>query len=219
MRALAKLEQVLPSRLRNRVQSLHSIMVPLHSGGPTVDPNTLIAIANACRDHERLRFDYRNHDGDDSLRAVEPHRLVHTGRRWYLVAFDIDRDDWRTFRVDRLTPRIPTGPKFVPRDPPDEDLAAYTAYGLSNGAYRYRAVVTLHMSAEAAAEYISPSFGVLEPIDDTSCTLRVGAHFLDGVATWISTIGCEFQVHEPPELINRLRDIAARVARAADRSE
>lgn len=218
VRALAKLEQVLPSRLRNRVHSLQSITVPIHRGGPTVDPSTLTAIANACRDNERLRFDYRNHDGDESLRIVEPHRLVHTGRRWYLVAFDVERDDWRTFRVDRLTPRIPTGPKFVPRDPPDKDLVAYTSYGLSNAAYQYQAVITLHLSAEAAAEHVSPSAGVVEPIDENTCTLRVGANHLEGIAVWISMIGCEFEVHEPPELIERLRGLAGRIARAADRS-
>ncbi|MDQ3404145.1 MAG: YafY family transcriptional regulator [Actinomycetota bacterium] len=218
VRALAKLEQVLPSRLRHRVHALQSITVPIGRGGPTVDPDALTAIAGACRDSERLRFDYRDHDGGESLRVVEPHRLVHTGRRWYLVAFDVDRDDWRTFRVDRLTPRSPTGPRFVPRDPPAEDIAAYTAYGLSNRAYTHRAVVTLHMPMAEAAEHITPTSGVLEPIDDVTCRLRAGAHHLDGIALWISLLGCEFEVHEPRELVDSLRAMADRLDRAHTRS-
>jgi predicted DNA-binding transcriptional regulator YafY len=127
VRALVKLEQILPSRLRNRVNTLWSVTVPLIAGGPTVDPDTLTAIAAACRDHHRFRFVYRDRDGTETLRSTEPHRLVHTGRRWYLVAFDTDREDWRTFRVDRLEPaprpvhasslasRPPTLPSTCPR--------------------------------------------------------------------------------------------------------
>lgn len=215
VRALAKLEQVLPSRLRNQVNALQSAMLPLPGRGPTVDPATLSVIAATCRDHERLRFDYRDHDGDHTLRQVEPLRLVHTGRRWYLVAFDVDRDDWRTFRVDRLTPRTPTGPRFTPREPPDTDLAAYTSYKLSNSAYRYQGVFTLHMPLAAATEQITATAGVLEPLDDTSCTLRAGSNSLDGLAMWIAMIGCEFQVHSPPELVTRLAGLAARLTRAA----
>ncbi|MBM7774579.1 putative DNA-binding transcriptional regulator YafY [Actinokineospora baliensis] len=218
VRALAKLEQVLPARLRNRVNALHSAMVALPGRGPTVDPDTLATIASACRDHQRLRFDYQHRDGDHSLRQVEPLRLVHTGRRWYLVGFDLDRDDWRTFRVDRLTPRTPTGPRFTPREPPADDMAAYTAYGLSNAAYRYQAVITLHMPMAQAAEHITATAGVLEPLDDTSCTLRAGSNSLDGIAIWISLIGCDFQVHSPPELVDRITGVADRLSRAAHRS-
>ncbi|RLK58623.1 helix-turn-helix transcriptional regulator [Actinokineospora cianjurensis] len=218
VRALAKLEQVLPARLRGRVNALHSAMLPLPGRGPTVDPDTLSVIASACRDHHRLRFDYRDRDGSETLREVEPLRLVNTGRRWYLVAFDTDRDDWRTFRVDRLTARTPTGPRFTPRDPPDQDLAAYTSYKLSNSAYRYQGVFTLHMPLDAAAEQIGPTSGVLEPLDAHSCTLRAGSNSLDGLAIWISLIGCEFEVHSPPELTTRLATVAARLTRAAHNS-
>src|SRR5215218_2209561 len=131
VRALAKLEQVLPSRLRHRVTALHAVTVPLSPGGAQVDPDTLTALAAACRDHQRLRFDYRSHDGTATVRITEPHRLVHTGRRWYLVAWDVERDDWRTFRVDRVTPRIPTGPRFAPRALPDLDVGGYTSYAVS----------------------------------------------------------------------------------------
>jgi predicted DNA-binding transcriptional regulator YafY len=119
VRALAKLEQLLPSRLRHRINALQSVTVPMANTGPTVDPSTLTAIAAACRDSLRLSFDYRTHDGTSSIRTTEPHRLVHTGRRWYLLGWDVDRQDWRTYRVDRLDPRTPTGPRFAPRTPPD----------------------------------------------------------------------------------------------------
>ena len=117
-RALAKLEQVLPSRLRSRVNALQTYTVSAPARGPTVDADILTAIAAACRDRQRLRFDYRTHDGTGGARVVEPHRLVHTGRRWYLLAWDNDRHDWRTFRVDRMQPRLPTPPTCWPPTSP-----------------------------------------------------------------------------------------------------
>ncbi|WP_026315867.1 helix-turn-helix transcriptional regulator [Actinokineospora enzanensis] len=218
VRALAKLEQVLPARLRDRVNAVQSVLVPLRGKGPTVDADTLAAIAGACRDRHVLRFDYRSHDGGESLRRVEPLRMVHTGRRWYLVAYDLDRDDWRTFRVDRITPRAPTGPRFTPREPPAGDAAGHVSRGLSYAAYRHQAVITLHLSAEAAAEHVTPTSGIIEPIDDSRCTLRVGANSLDGMAMWVSLFGCEYEVREPPELVERMAVLAARLDRAVTRS-
>src|SRR5215217_6068452 len=116
VRALAKLQQMLPSRLRHRVNALWTSTIPVPGDGPTVDAEVLTAIAGACRDHQRLRFDYLDHSGAASVRTVEPHRLVCWGRRWYLLAWDTDRQEWRSFRVDRLQPRTPTGPRFTPRD-------------------------------------------------------------------------------------------------------
>src|SRR5262245_6206297 len=121
LRALVKLEQVLPSRLRHRVNALHSTMATVPGVGPTVEAGVLTAIAAATRDRERLRFDYRDHDGSGSVRDVEPHRVVSWGRRWYLVAWDAGKQDWRTFRVDRMRPRRPTGPRFIPREVPGGD--------------------------------------------------------------------------------------------------
>ncbi|MDQ0602972.1 putative DNA-binding transcriptional regulator YafY [Streptomyces canus] len=120
VRALAKLEQVLPSRLRRRVGALNAFTVPMLRGPQpsAVDPAVLTELAHLCRDAERLRFAYRSHNGDSTRRTVEPHRLVCTERRWYLVAWDLDRDDWRTFRVDRITPKPPHGPRFTPRTTP-----------------------------------------------------------------------------------------------------
>jgi predicted DNA-binding transcriptional regulator YafY len=216
VRALAKLEQVLPSRLRHRINALRSVTVPMANTGPTVDPSTLTAIAAACRDSLRLRFDYRTHDGTSSIRTTEPHLLVHAGRRWYLIGWDVDRQDWRTYRVDRLDPRTPTGPRFTPRTPPDPDISGYTSRAISTSAYRYQARFTLHVSAETAAERIAPTTGALEPIDEHSCTLRAGSNSLDELAIYVTTKGFDFQVHEPPELVEHVRTLAARLTGATD---
>src|SRR3954470_10131398 len=157
VRALAKLEQVLPARLRPRVGALQAATMSLPGGGPTVDASVLTAIAAACRDHERLRFPYGDRAGTETERQVEPLRLVHTGRRWYLVAFDLDRAGWRTFRVDRITPKPPHGPRFIPREPPAEDLAAYVSRGVSTRAYASHATVRLLVPLAEAAERVSPS--------------------------------------------------------------
>ncbi|MDI6101659.1 YafY family protein [Actinoplanes sp. NEAU-A12] len=215
VRALAKLEQLLPSRLRHRVNALQSATVPMANTGPTVDPATLTTIAAACRDALRLRFDYRTHDGTTSVRTTEPHRMVHAGRRWYLVGWDVDRQDWRTYRVDRLEPRPPTGPRFTPRTPPEPDLSGYTSRAISTSAYRYQARFTLHVGIETASERISPTTGTLEPLDEHSCTLYAGSNSLDELAIYVTTKGFGFQVHEPAELVDHVRTLAARLAAAA----
>jgi predicted DNA-binding transcriptional regulator YafY len=214
LRALAKLEQVLPARVRHRVNLLHSVTVTVPATGPTVDPDVLTAVAAACRQHERLRFDYHSHDGTTSVRDTEPHRLVHTGRRWYLVGWDTDRRDWRTYRVDRIRPRIPTGPRFTPRQAPDVDLAGYLSHGISTAAYRYQARITLHTPAQTAAERISPTVGVIEAIDPQTCVLYTGSNSLDEIAVYVALFGFRFRVHEPPELITHLRNLSARLTEA-----
>ncbi|MFD3454149.1 helix-turn-helix transcriptional regulator [Streptomyces sp. NPDC058691] len=218
LRALAKLEQVLPSRLRHRVQAMGAVAVS-HPPAPagTVAPDVLALIGAACRDRERLRFDYLTHDGTAGRRSVEPHSLVHHGRRWYLLAWDTDRQDWRTFRVDRMEPRTPTGPRFAPRRPP-MDAASYVARGVTSRAYRHQAVVTLHASAESLADRASWGFATIEADGPDRCLLRTGAEYLDVLALYIGTLGVDFEVHEPPELADRLRDIAARLVRGAGRT-
>jgi predicted DNA-binding transcriptional regulator YafY len=171
-------------------------------------------IATACRDHERLRFAYRSHEGESSRRLVEPHRLVHTGRRWYLVAWDVDRGDWRTFRVDRVEPRLFADRRFVPRDPPAEDLAAWVARGVSSARDRYQARVVLHAPLAQIAGRVPAWAGTVEAIDDRTCLLRTGADWLGGLAIHIGDIGVDFEVLEPPELIDQVRLLAERFARA-----
>jgi predicted DNA-binding transcriptional regulator YafY len=213
LRALTKLETVLPSRLRHRVEGLRAVTVAIPSGAATVDPEVLMAVAAATRAHELLRFDYRSPDGE-TLRRAEPHRLVHGGRRWYLLAWDLDRDGWRTFRIDRLRPRIPTGPRFVPRELP-ADLPGHVARGITTGAYRYRARFTLRVPIEVAADRIAPTVGALEAIDERSCALHTGSNSLDELTLYVGLFGFPFEVHEPPELVAHVRELAARLASAA----
>ncbi|WP_342456377.1 YafY family protein [Streptomyces coeruleorubidus] len=221
VRALAKLEQVLPDRLRRRVGALNAFTVPMLRGPlpDAVDPAVLTELAHLCRDAERLRFEYRGHDGTTSRRSVEPHRLVCTERRWYLVAWDLDRADWRTFRVDRITPRPPHGPHFQPRESPAEDLAAYVSQGVSTRVYATHAVVRLLAPLEEAAAHISPSAGVLEAEGPDSCLLRCGAGSLDVMVIHVMMLGFEFEVLEPDgliEAIKRTRDrLDGALARAA----
>ncbi|WP_059010676.1 helix-turn-helix transcriptional regulator [Streptomyces specialis] len=221
LRALAKLEQVLPPRLRRRVGALQAYTVAVGPGrrpGPGdrgVPPELLTTIAAACRDRERLRFDYRAHDGTAGRRDVEPYRLVTWGRRWYLIAWDTGRADWRTFRVDRMEPRVPTGPRFAPRPLPDEDVAAYVSRGVATAPWRYRARVVLHAPAEAVAERLPPWVGTVEAVDERTCVLRTGADRPETMAEWLSVLGVDFDASAEPELADALRRLADRYRRAA----
>jgi len=217
VRALAKLEQVLPARLRRRVSAVadYTVPVPPDTPAPAVDPAVLITLASACRDHQRLRFDYRSHDGTSTIRSAEPHRLVTWDRRWYLVAWDTERGDWRTFRVDRIAPRTPAGPRFTPRDlPGGGDVAAYVARGVSAAAFRFRARVTVHAPAAVVAARVNPAVGVVEAIDDRSCVLATGADSVQMAAVYLGLLNLDFDVSEPPELVARLRMLADRYQRA-----
>ncbi|WP_037733281.1 helix-turn-helix transcriptional regulator [Streptomyces megasporus] len=217
VRALAKLEQVLPHRLRGQVNALAAFTASLGDRrGPTVDVGTVTELASACRDHRQLRFAYRGHDGTTSRRTAEPYRLVHNSHRWYLVAWDVDRADWRTFRVDRVTLTPPHGPRFVPREPPAQDWAAYVSRRVSTAVYAHEATVLLHAPVERAAERIAPTAGMLEPVDEHTCLLRTGAHSLETLVFHIVTAGFDFEVREPDELNDRVAELAARLARAAE---
>ena len=215
VRALVKLEQVLPAHLRRRVRALQSATLTLPAGGPTVDPQVLTVIASACRDYECLRFGYRGRDGTASRRDVEPHSLVNLGRRWYLVAFDRARSDWRTFRVDRLTGPAAPGVRFRPRELPAKDAADYIAKSMSAWRNRYEARVTLDAPAETIRERFPSHWGSVEPLDDKTCEYRTGDDDLDWLALRIAMFGVDFEVHEPPELREHLRTMARRLDRAA----
>jgi predicted DNA-binding transcriptional regulator YafY len=215
VRALAKLEQVLPSRLRRRVNALGAATVPYPGKGPAVDPETLAVIAGAARDHERLRFRYRTHEGQGARRTVEPHSLVHTGRRWYLVAFDNDRDEWRTFRVDRIEGRPSTDRRFTPREPPAKDIAAYVSRSVSSARDRWHAKVILHAPLDEVSPKVPHAVGTLEPIDERTTLLRTGSDWLGGLAVYVADIGVDFEVLEPPEFIEMVAQLAGRFGRAA----
>jgi len=178
-----------------------------------VDARTLSTIAGACRDHEALRFTYRDHAGTPSSRSVEPHRLVSTGRRWYLVAWDSTRNDWRTFRVDRIQPRPTTGPRVPPRDPPARDLAAYIARGVWF-APPCRARIKLLVAAEVMAERLPPCIGLVEPIDEHSCFFDMGASTFESLAMHVVLLGVDFELSEPVELVDQIRRLTDRYRRA-----
>jgi predicted DNA-binding transcriptional regulator YafY len=212
VRALAKLQQVLPARLRARVTMIEEATVSLARGGPSVDSDVLIAVAAACRDHHRLRFDYLSAAGNESVRTTEPYRLVHTGRVWYLMAYDLERGDWRTFRLDRLTPRMPTGPRFSPREPP-ADAAAYVSQAVSSSPYRYQARLRVRAPLAEVAGRTTPTASRLEAIDDNATMLYAGANSLDELALYIGLKGFDFDVLDPPELRTHIAELAARFNR------
>ena len=214
LRALVKLEQVLPAQLRSRVRALGAVEMPAPTGGPTVDPQSLSVLAAACRDSERVRFAYRGRDGAESRRDVEPHALVNLGRRWYLLAWDRGREDWRSFRVDRLKRPAATGVRCEPRTPPGGDAAAYVSASISSAPNRYEARVTIEAPAETIRRYVPPYAGSVEPLDEHRCEYRTGDHDLDWLTLRVAMIGAEFEVHEPQELIERLRELSGRVGRA-----
>jgi predicted DNA-binding transcriptional regulator YafY len=215
LRALAKLEQVLPARLRERTAAISQATVPLAGVAPSVNAETLTTIAGACRNCERLAFSYRRSpDSDLTDRLVEPHRLVQAGYRWYLVARDLARDDWRTYRADRIeAPRL-TGVRFVPRDAPD--AAAFVARSVSTAPYRYQARVLVHASAQAVADLVPPTVATVEPAGQDGCILTSGSDSLDGLAFHLASMGPDFTVLEPPELADRMRQLAGRMAAASE---
>ena len=215
LRALTKLDQVLPARLRRRLSALHAAIVPLARGGPTVDARTLGTIASACRDHQRLTFGYRGNDGARTDRRVEPAGLVHTGWRWYLVAWDLTRADWRTFRVDRIADKVTAGADFFARSPPEGGLAAYVSRSVSQAPYPVRARVLLRAPIAEMAKRISPSSGTLESVDARACLLHAGTPSLDALAFWMSMLGVEFEILDPPEARAHLRKMGERALRAA----
>lgn len=213
--ALAKLDQVLPARLRERTAALQQATVALTGPGPVVDPEQLAALAAACRHHQRLRLRYKDRSGSDTDRVVEPHRLVSTGYRWYLMAYDVERADWRTFRVDRITQTAQTEGRFVPREPPDP--AAFVARAVTSAPYRYQARILVHAPAEIVAEEFSRTSGVITDAGPDGCLLTTGADSLWALTFHLAALGADFTVLEPQELIDFVAETAQRLARASER--
>ena len=206
--ALTKIEQVLPVLLRERVSALANTTVGLRRADvPPVNVETLSAAALACRRFERLRFDYQDANDVATNRLVDPYRVVFTARQWYLVAFDGTRDDWRTFRVDRISePRL-TGTRFVP-NPDAPNPADLVARGVAVGAYALQAVVRLHAPLERAAELLPATVAVLERETDTTTIARIGGD-ADWIARYLAGLNCNFEVLEPEEVRTELVAIAS----------
>ncbi|MEU7001273.1 YafY family protein [Nonomuraea sp. NPDC046570] len=215
LRALTKLQQMLPARLRHRVGAMREATLSVAGRGPTVDAETLTRIAATIRDRERLRFEYQGHDGTTGERVAEPHRLIFTGRRWYLLAWDCDRDDWRTFRADRIRPRTPNGPRFTPREPPGGDAVVHVLRGVGSTAWRHPARVRLHAPAETIAERIPPTAGLLVSVDEENCVLETGGDSLHNLAGFLGTLDVGFTVLDPPELRDLLATLADRYKAAS----
>ncbi|HUR02283.1 MAG TPA: YafY family protein [Nonomuraea sp.] len=209
LRALAKLEQVLPARLRHRVNALQTHTVPITREGPTVASDVLIAVTAACRDHERLRFEYTRHDGATSRREAEPLTLVNWSRRWYLVGWDVDRQDWRTYRADRLRLRTPNGPRFTPREPPGGDVAAWVERRLGHEMWPIQARVLLHAPADQVASRTSS--GIVEAVGDDTCVLTLRGDDLHLIAVVVAFLDLDFEVLEPVELKERMRALGRRL--------
>lgn len=216
--ALTKLAQVLPSALRERVDTLAEVSVRLGRPGPAgperTETATLMALAQACRRGERLRFDYRAGDDRTSRRHVEPHRLVSLRARWYLVGFDLDRDDWRTFRIDRVGPPVATGARSTDRLVPD--AAALVAEGVAVRVYDTHARVRLPVPADVAAREIAPTVGVIEPVDADTCIVTIGGD-PDWIARYVASLPFDIELDKSPEVRKELDLLATRLQTTATR--
>lgn len=218
LRALVKLEQVMPPRLRRRVDALRTAILPMDRAGPVVDADRLATLAAACRDQVCAGFDYADAQGRDSRRDVEPQGLVHTDGRWYLVAWDPARADWRSFRVDRIVGVVSPGAHFRPRAAPEGgDLRAFVARSLAVRVHPEQARVILHAPLATMRRRIPPTAGVLEPLDKERCLLQTGARELDSLAYWLLAFGVDFEVLAPTSLVERLQAARTRLERCLPR--
>jgi predicted DNA-binding transcriptional regulator YafY len=188
------------------------------SGGPNVDATVLTTVAQACRDEERLRFAYTAQTAERSMRHVEPHRLVSLGQRWYLVAFDLGRNDWRSFRLDRLDGLRTTGMRFQPRELPAEDAVSFVRAGIQNLPTRRRVEALIHASGETVRSRLG-QWVTVEDVDAGTCRVRMTVDNLDWPALALGSVGADFEVIRPPELVEHLRDWGARFTRATAGAE
>ncbi|MFN4120780.1 helix-turn-helix transcriptional regulator [Acidovorax sp.] len=215
LRALVKLEQAMPARLRQQVDALRSTIQPLDRVGPVVEVSVLAALASACRDQLRTEFHYEDGKGRSAQRSVEPQGVVHTGQRWYLVAWDRTRGDWRTFRIDRIVGTPQLGAHFAPRASPDGgDLKAYVARSISVAPHAEIARVVLHAPHAEMSRRIPPSAAVVQPLEEgRRCVMECGVS--DSLVYWLMALDVEFEVLAPASLADRLRVAGERALRCA----
>jgi predicted DNA-binding transcriptional regulator YafY len=215
VRALAKVQQVMPPRLRRQVDALRAATVPaVWSSGPTIDPEALTSVAQACRDEERIRFAYTAQSGEQTARHVEPYRLVSLGRRWYLVAYDLVRQDWRIFRLDRLERARSTGLRFAPRELPATDAAAYVRASLGGVAATSHTVEVLVFAPAATVRPQVGQWATVEEVDAQRCQLRMVTDNLDWPAHALGSLAADFEVLRPPQMVEHIREWGARFTRA-----
>ncbi|MFD0034598.1 helix-turn-helix transcriptional regulator [Streptomyces sp. NPDC127172] len=212
LRALTKVVRVLPPRLRARVDALRAVTLSAVASGPVVGAGVLTAVAQACRDEERLRFGYAARGSAPTEREVEPHRVVALGGRWYLVAYDLGRHDWRSFRLDRLTDPTVTGTRFRPRLLPAEDAVAFVQ--AAGGAPAPYTVVVLVHAPCARVRQVVGSWGTVEPLDQDSSRLTMTSASLDWPTQALGNMGAEFEVLGPPKFAAHVQEWGARFTRA-----
>ncbi len=211
VQALTKVIALMPPRLRRRMDAVHTQTEGLPwTGGPALDAEVLTTLAQACRDGEVLSFPYTAADGTASTRRVEPHRLVNLGRRWYLAGYDRDRQDWRSFRVDRVAgaPQ-PTGLRFRPREIPGGDALTFVNEGLRSRPQRYQVRARLDAPAPEVTAYLG-RWGTVEPLRDDGCRLTMNTESLDWPVMVLTTLDCDFTVEEPAELVDLLGRVGRR---------
>jgi predicted DNA-binding transcriptional regulator YafY len=220
-RALAKLEAVLPHRLKLRVNAIRDAVQtgPENTGtnapDPQIDAGLLMSVAAAIRDHEEIRFYYRG----DQRRQVEPYRLVSWQRRWYLVGRQAATDSWSSFRLDWMQLRIPGGRRFQPVELPGGDYPAFVLRTTAFAGWEVHVRITVHAPAEEVLSRINPTVGVVEAIDETTCVLVTGADSVETIAVYIGMLGLDFTVAEPPELVTHLTTLARRYAKAVSNDD
>ncbi|MGO1057418.1 helix-turn-helix transcriptional regulator [Crossiella sp. CA198] len=212
LRALSKLDRVLPTRLRGEVRALADSVVSFDGGRTPVDAEALLILARACRDEVEAGFAYPSH-GEVRGRRVEPYRLVASDRRWYLLAYDLDRDGWRSFRVDRMTEVAARAWRFRPRPVPD--AATYVQEGVASRVYPHQARFLVHAPAELVRTQIPAAAAVVRPREDNRCEVLSGGANLDAVLMHVLLLGHDFQVLDPPELGQRARELAERLRAAS----
>lgn len=219
VRALTKLEQVLPARLRRRVRALGDATAAFAVEGPQVDPELLATLAGACRDGVRVRFGYVAKDEKASQRWVEPAAVVHSGYRWYLVAFDLDRDDWRTFRMDRIRGRVRLGERGQRRTVPGGDAAAYVRQQLRSGRGGDGEAVPGRIRVAAAAASIRgrvpDRYATVEPAGESACVVTTRGPWSREFLVWMALLDEPIEVLDPPELASAARTLVTRLGAAA----
>jgi predicted DNA-binding transcriptional regulator YafY len=214
LRALSKLDQVMPSRLRAQVTAVHDATVTLTPPAEDpVAPEVLMMLARACRDHEHVDVDYTDRRETRSSRRLEPYRMVTTGRRWYLLAYDRDRDDWRTLRLDRMSSVTARGTTFAPREAPD--TAAYVSRSISSSPYRHVARIRYSCPKEVVLQRFSLSSVTVEADGPDFCVVSAGAEDPRVLVLYLAMVDAPFEVLDPPEVVEAARSLAARLAAAA----
>ncbi|MBG6216675.1 putative DNA-binding transcriptional regulator YafY [Arthrobacter sp. CAN_A6] len=215
VRALTKLEQVLPSRLRPKFAGLRSAVTRMAAASTPVSPEILTALSAAITERRCVAFRYERNDGESSHRLVEPYRLVDTGRRWYLVAWDATRQDWRTFRVDRCRSVPVQRMRFLPRPLPAADLAKYVQQSITRSPYLYDAVIRFRAPLADVQQRIPPDIAELEADGEQHTILRAGFDSLNYPLAHLAALDLDFEILEPPLMREQARQLASRLQRAA----